>query len=181
MSDNNPNFTATVSHYLVHLVETAKERVRWPVSALGLLCFFIELSARMEDNGLMKLSLTDLPKFERTLEDLAQSSSELELVLTREGRSVSLADANLVSRDGLAPKKRKRFDEDDSGEDEPNDDTSSAILSRPGQQDDRKILQHLHNLLDAPSAKSRLLAKRVRMFQTKRLDNGTHSFIVSIG
>jgi len=167
MNNDNPDFTATISNYLVHLVKTAKDRVQWPVSALRLLCFFIDLSARMEDNGLSKLSLADLPRFEEALQDLALRSSELDLTISRQGRSVSLVDVNLAAREGYAIKKRKRYDEDDSGEDEPSSDVSNLLLSHSGSQGNPRLLEDLHNLLEAPSAKSRLLAKRFQSTDTQ--------------
>jgi hypothetical protein len=161
VTEASTEFTTTVSHYLIHLVKTAKDRLQWPVSSLRLLCFFMEIATRMESNGLMKLSLRDIARFERTLEELAERSTELELVLRREGRVVYLLDVALSSKEGSTHKKRKRSDEDDSGEDEAFENVPSTNISSVLSTMDQSTIQQLRSLLERPSAKSRLLAKRV--------------------
>jgi len=155
------NFATTVSHYLVHLIKTAKQGLKWPISSLKLLCFFIQVSTRMNDDSLMKLSLTDLSRFEQTLQDLAKQSTDLSLVLSKEHDSIYLLDANILSKTGCFEKKRKRSDEDDSGE----EDVPEGISSEPSTSNvNESLIRSIRVLLDKPSAKSKLLARRVSSF-----------------
>lgn len=163
LMEYNSGFTTTVSQYIVHLVKVGKDCVEWPVSALRLLCCFMELASRMDHSGLSTaadtLNLQDLERFEQALEHLANCSPELDLIVQREGETMYLLDANLSrsSRQSCSQKKRKRSNEDDSGEDEPVEESRSESSSPMG--DDS--LGQFTDIFNKPSAKSRLLAKRV--------------------
>jgi hypothetical protein len=78
----------------------------------------------------------------------------------REGGRLSLADANLSAREGKAPKKRKRNDEDDSAEEEEADETR-PLTSLSGSSVFPGVFQEIEALLQKPSAKARLLSRRV--------------------
>lgn len=153
------DFSTTVSHHLVHFVKATKDSVKWPVSALRLLSSFMETASRIEDSGLMRLSLRDLPQFEKTLEHLVQDSSEFDITLRKINGQLYLVDANLSPGDNPTFKKRKRSDEDDSGEDD-------VIESNPPALSTTNVLEHdstqiFTRLLEKSSGKARLIARAV--------------------
>lgn len=164
MDEPTELFAEAISQFLLHLVTTAKDGLQWPISSTRLLSFCIEKSKRMNSNNVFtSLSLRDLPRFEQTLEDLAAQSTEVDLTLKKIGSTTYLVDANLPATECCSYKKRKRSEEDDSGEDESTENISSLVEPSLSSSDKRlqSVMLEQSTLFAMPSAKSRLLASIV--------------------